>query len=551
MPPNAAHQRTDSLPSRPLPSDRTRATSMKSAEHARAIPLPRADEPLPLARGGGAVDEVSGPALRRAMAFVTVAWIFGAVWSTAISGAPLTIFARSLGASRFEFGLLSALPFIASLASMPSSWLTERTGVRKRMFMLANYVQRALWFPIALIPFWIITHAWGGGGGGDGGGATNVAMAVFLGLVFLMYVAGQVGGPAWTSWMADLVPERLRGKYFSRRRQWGIVTAIPAAVFAGWFLDRLGTTGNASPQGAAELLRWCAILFCCAAVFGLADIALFEPVPDIPKAPQPSVPLFGVLKQPLRDKEFLWFGGFIATLTFAISFMGQFVTLYCIERVGVTNLGTQMMLLVAPMVAQLIVLPVWGHAADRMGKKPVLILGALGLVPVGLGWCLMTSGTVWLGYLLSALGAAFWTAVEVANLNLVLEFSGGSDEDDPTQRSGGSGYVAVNSVIINVAGCLGGLTAGVLAQWLSTWHYETGFALIPQLTFYEILFAISALLRLAAVVIFLPHIHEPGSRGTREALRFMSANIYNNLFNAVLQPLRYLRVRSVYRDERV
>jgi len=76
------------------------------------------------------------------------------------------------------------------------------------------------------------------------------------------------------------------------------------------------------------------------------------------------------------------------------------------------------------------------------------------------------------------------------------------------------------------------------------------FTLIPQLTFYEILFAISAFLRLAAVVIFLPHIHEHGASGTREALRFMSANIYNNLFNAVLQPLRYLRVRSVYRDER-
>ena len=511
---------------------------MKSPEHAHAISLPRAEERLPLEHRSP-VDEVTGPALRKSLAFVTVAWIFGSVWSTAISGAPLTIFAKTLGASRFEFGLLSALPFIASLASMPASWLTERTGARKRMFLLGNYVQRALWFPIALIPFWIIN--------GNGASSSGTAMAVFLSGVFLMYVAGQVGGPAWTSWMADLVPDRLRGKYFSRRRQWGIVTAIPAAIFAGWFLDRLGS--NAAPHEGVEVLRWCAILFCCAAVFGLADIALFEPVPDIHKAPQPSVPLFGVLKQPLRDKEFLWFGGFIATLTFAISFMGQFVTLYCIERVGVTNLGTQMMLLVAPMVAQLIVLPVWGHAADRMGKKPILILGALGLVPVGLGWCLMTSGTVWLGYLLSALGAAFWTAVEVANLNLVLEFSGGSEDADPDKR-GGSGYVAVNSVIINVAGCLGGLTAGVLAQWLSTWHYETGFALIPQLTFYEILFAISAFLRLAAVVIFLPHIHEHGARGTREALRFMSANIYNNLFNAVLQPLRYLRVRSVYRDER-
>ena len=129
----------------------------------------------------------------------------------------------------------------------------------------------------------------------------------------------------------------------------------------------------------------------------------------------------------------------------------------------------------------------------------------------------------------------------------MLEFSG--SEDGAADKRGGSGYVAVNSVIINVAGCLGGLTSGVLAQWLSTWHYETGLALIPQLTFYEILFAISGVLRLLSVVIFLPHIHEHGASGTRDALRFMSANIYNNLFNAVLQPLRSLRVRSVYRDQ--
>ncbi|MGB7159586.1 MAG: MFS transporter [Tepidisphaeraceae bacterium] len=526
---------------------------MKPAEGAAdAIPLKRAPQPqpLPLEPGGNdrLVDALSGAALRRAMAFVTLSWVFGSVWATAIAGAPLTLFANALHASKFEFGLLSALPFIASLASMPASWWTERTGARKRMFLSGLYTQRLLWFPIALLPTWIALR------GGGNARAMGWAMGVFLVLVFLMHVAGNVGGPGWLSWMADVVPERLRGKYFSRRRQWGILTAIPAALFAGWFLDSLTASASAGATRDGLVLKWCAILFMCAAIFGLVDIAMFHFVPEIRKAPQPSVPLLAVLKQPLKDREFLWFGGFIATLTFAVSFMGQFVTLYCIERVGVTNTGTQLMLLVAPMLAQLIVLPVWGHAADRMGKKPVLIIGALGLVPVGLGWCLMTSGTIWLGYLLSALGAAFWTAVEVANLNLVLEFTGSDDNGErggngKGRSGGGSGYVAMNSVIINVAGCLGGLTSGVIAQSLAHWQYDTGIALIPQLTFYEILFAISAVLRLLAVVIFLPHIHEHGAAGTREALRFMSANIYNNLFNAILQPIRFLRIRSFRQED--
>ena len=67
-------------------------------------------------------------------------------------------------------------------------------------------------------------------------------MSAFLVLMFVMHSGGAVGGPAWTSWMADVVPDRSRGKYFSRRRQWGIASAIPAALFAGWLLDRLNQT---------------------------------------------------------------------------------------------------------------------------------------------------------------------------------------------------------------------------------------------------------------------------------------------------------------------
>ncbi len=263
---------------------------MKPADGTDAPASTVTTDALPLLPAGPVDDEpLSGPELRKAMSVVTAAWLFGSVWATAISGAPVTVFAQHLGASRFQFGLLSALPFIASLASMPASWLTERTGARKRMFLIGHYAQRALWFPIALVPLWLVTRY--------GMARADLAMMTFLVLVLIMHAAGNVGGPAWVSWMADVVPERLRGKYFSRRRQWGIVSAIPAALFAGWFLDDLAGAGAGSAvvSNAAHetrlILYWCAILFMCASVFGLADVALFHFVPDVPKPPQPSLPM--------------------------------------------------------------------------------------------------------------------------------------------------------------------------------------------------------------------------------------------------------------------
>ena len=94
----------------------------------------------------------------------------------------------------------------------------------------------------------------------------------------------------------------------------------------------------------------------------------------------------------------------------------------------------------------------------------------------------------------------------------------------------------------------GSLAAGGIAQSLRSWNLDLGAfgaALgLPPVTYFEVLFALSGFLRLVAAVIFLPHIHEPEARPTREALRFMTANIYNNLFSAILLPLRVVGLRK-------
>ncbi|HXE53958.1 MAG TPA: MFS transporter, partial [Tepidisphaeraceae bacterium] len=337
--------------------------------------------------------------LRRAMGTVTLAWMFGSVWSATTTGEPLTLFAQKLGASNFQFGLLTALPFIASLMTVPGSLLIEATGDRKRLFLGSFYLQRSMWFVIALAPIWVLGHL--------GRGAGSGALSVFLWLMFFMYASGSLGGPAWVSWMADLVPTRLNGKYFSRRRQWGNLTAVPAAIFVGWFLDHY------VPADDLSVLRWCAILFLCCAVFGLSDIHLFQYVPSIPKPRQKPGRLLAALNEPLHDRQFIRYSAYVGLLTFAVNLLGQFATLYLLEQVGVGNMAVQMILVVAPMLGQLLVLGIWGRAADRMGKRPLLVLASIGLVPVGIAWCFVSRDRVWLAYLLSGLGAALWTGFEV------------------------------------------------------------------------------------------------------------------------------------------
>lgn len=448
------------------------------------------------------IDAPTG-SVRRPMELSTLGWIFGAVWSTATTGAPLTLFAQGLHASAMQFGLLAAIPYLAALLSLPSSLLIHRTGKRKRLFLCSLYFQRLMWFPLAIVPAWMIFRF--------GASAASGAVVVFLVLTLLMHCGQGVGGPAWASWMADLVPLRVHGKYFSQRRRWGILSAVPAALLIGWVLDRKGAWGAGNAT-----LGWCAIIFCCAAVFGIADIAMFQFVPELPGEIAPEAELLHALREPLRDRQFLCIGTLVGVLTFAMSLMTQFQTLFLLDVLKIGDTATQMMLVVAPMVAQLLVLPAWGAAADRMGKKPMLLIAGLGLVPVTIGWCFITTRTAWVGYVLSAVGMALWAGVEVANLNLVLQRSGSR-----RGRAGGSGFAAVNTLQINIAGLLGGLVAGAVAQRLGGWSWRplSGFR---AFSFYDLLFAGSGILRLAAVIMLVPFIHEPTARSCRETIGFMA-----------------------------
>jgi MFS family permease len=489
------------------------------------------DQPASIETSGACASGASGGApgwtARRSMELITLGWVFGSVWLTATTGSPTTVFLKELGATPWQFGVVAALPYIASLLSLPASLLIERTGERKKIFLHSLYLQRALWFAIALLPLWLVSRYGAHGMAG--------AMRLFLLLLFIMHAAGAVGGPAWVSWMADVVPERLRGKYFSRRRQWGVVSAIPTALLAGWMLDRCCATCD-----SMTTLRWCAILFMCAAVFGLADIHLFQYLPGAPTPPRRGFGLIKALGGPLRDRQFLWFAAFVGTLTFAIAFMQQFITLYLLDsnRVGLSSGTTQLVVLVVPMAAQFLALPVWGSAVDRMGKKPVLALAGVGLVPVALGWCLLGPQNLWLAFVLAAAHMVLWCGVEIANFNLVLEMSGSA----AAEGGGGSAYVAVNSVIVNVAGCLGGLAAGLIAQGLQDWSWVP-FAGAKAVSFYDVLFALSGVLRLAAVAIFLPFIHEPTARSSVEALRFITVAIRCTSVTIFVQPVRLVRRR--------
>ena len=164
-----------------------------------------------------------------------MAWLFGAVWFTAVSSPLLTTYARALGCGDFHFGLINALPFLAALLSLPASVVIDATGQRRLIFLTGLYIQRAIWLLIAVVPLWLFPR---------GASAEELKLVLpaiatlFLVMYFLQQGGQAMGGPAWVGWMSELVPDRIRGRYFARRRQLGVPLAIAATLVIGWVIDK-------------------------------------------------------------------------------------------------------------------------------------------------------------------------------------------------------------------------------------------------------------------------------------------------------------------------
>ena len=450
------------------------------------------------------------PVLRR----VTIAWLFGSAWMYITSGAALTQYAKLLHVTPFGFGVLAALPFISAMVQLPTSYVIERYGHRRAIFLWTNIVHRSLWLGIGVLP-WILPQSWWWAG--------------LIGLMMLSSMLGHMAVPAWVSWMADLVPARLRGRYFSRRIQYGQGVGLVITLLVGMMLD----WAQGKSADGHYLRNGISVALILAAFSGFADILFFFRVPDpcehqARHRESPKV----ILRRVLGDRNFRFLLGYSATMTFATAFVGQFVWLYILDVAKMSNTMANLLLITIPLIIAMICYPLWGRVIDRFGSKPALLLAGLLVINGATAWIFVRPESWHWGYLFVMGSTVAWPAMDLAGFNLILRMS----HSRGTLRAG-STTGAINSMVCAVAGTLSGLFAGAVAQWLGNdWQ---GSLFGWPLTYHGVLFIASAVLR-AAALLWVLGLQESRNFATRDALRYIMADVFSNLQEVISMPSRGL-----------
>ena len=150
---------------------------------------------------------LSKASVRTSLRASTLDGVFATIFSGVTGGVLLTNFLLELGATSVEIGLLSSIPMFVNLLQPLGAYLADRTTSRHWYGLSIFGLSRLLWIILLL------------GIVGVSDSQTEHHHLVILTIVIVMatHLLGSLGSASWFSWMAVLVPRRLRGRYFGIR----------------------------------------------------------------------------------------------------------------------------------------------------------------------------------------------------------------------------------------------------------------------------------------------------------------------------------------------
>jgi MFS family permease len=388
------------------------------------------------------------------------------VHNTLVGSVFLTGCALAWGASDLLVGLLGSIPSLAMMFQLVGAYLTDRwPEQRKRLVAGIGFSSRCVWLVMALVSsvFW----------------ASPTGVLALLVILFLVYKASlNLCGPGWVSWMADLVPRQVRGRYFGRCYFSMEICGVVTLLVAGVVMDHFRAGGH-ERQGYA-------VLQMCAGLVGAISFILMMRQPDPGhQSTAPEVRLRYILR-PLRNPRFLrlfffnlvWMSGMTIWSSFLSAHLlknmhWDFKMLAFIGLVG--SLGSMSMY------------RIWGRLADLRGNKRVLAICAIGLLLEPLSYVCCPWRVQWPIYLGTLLGGVCLGGANLALFNLIL-----LETPKETRAIGVAVMMGLTGPAVFLVGLLGGLVADCLSSFRAQiWGLD--------ISNYQLMFLLVILLRLFAL----------------------------------------------------
>ncbi len=422
-------------------------------------------------------------------------------------------FALYLGMNDFMIGLVAAMPFMVTVFQLPAAYLAQKTGKRKQIAYWAAACARGLWLPILIVTLLPIASG-------------SMKLLVILALIFLSYSFISVSYVSWLSWMAELVPEEIRGRFFGTRNMLCGAAGMIAMLGFGKLLDILeGHTYEGLPIGFG-------ITFLSAVLFGMISLHFLSRIAEPANGNRMASPISSrmLIYLPFKEGNFRHFLIFTFLWSFSVYVASPFFTLYFLRELRFTY-GFVALLGMLSAIADMVGMRVWGRISDRVKNKAVIRVSSWIAIILPLAWISARPGSVVIPVILQIVGGGFWAGINLCTNNLLLKIS-------PQENR--ASYISVFYIVGGLGSAIGPIVAGYVLKsigpldlHLLSWH------LFPI----HLIFIASTLFRLLSFQLF-KFVDEPEALTVGQMVRILRSVrglTMANGFNSLLHPFIEIR----------
>ncbi|MGJ3244076.1 MAG: MFS transporter [Opitutales bacterium] len=355
-------------------------------------------------------------------------------------GAFLVAFALELGASNFVIGIFAAIGPFCQILQIPSIFLVEKVGNRKALVVFPVLLGRLSWLFIPFIPF-LLPESW--------------RVGALVGALVFYFGVSSVAGCAFNSWIRDLIPEEVLGRFFGKRMAWATAVGAALTLLAGWLIEPLRnlTGSNVWPYS---------ILFLFAGLAGLLGVVYLGRIPEPRAQRNEDLSLAKTLVEPLRQKAFRNLIAFTGIWNLAIFMAAAFFGVYLLQRLEMP-MSTVITLGVLSQIINVFFFRVWGTLADHWSNKSALMVaGQLFFFSILL-WPFTTfpekhSLTLPILIVIHILTGISTAGVNLCAGNLVLKNA---------PKGKGTSFLATNALVCGIMATLGPIIGGLLADFFA------------------------------------------------------------------------------------
>ncbi|NLM10210.1 MAG: MFS transporter [Clostridiaceae bacterium] len=379
------------------------------------------------------------------------------------TGAFLTGYLKFLGADDELCGQIAAIPVLSSVIQFFTPMFLEKLNRKKPIVTFFNAFHRILLVLLVFVPILPVSVA--------------IRLYITGGLYLLSNLMVNMVAPATTTMFISLVPQKMRGRFFSIREKYLIFISSVVNVVLGGILDKFELRGK-TYEGYILMF---AIVFIAMIMNLVSYLGIKEPPLSRTKS---KISLKNLFTMPLKENRFRKIIILFFLWGLSVNFSSPFFSVYMVSKLELSYTFITICGLVNSL-CYVIAVSVWGKMADKKSFTYTAMISIALLGVTHIIWFLAANGT-FLTYLIIMLvhitGGISWAGIGISLYNIPYEY---------TPEEGRTVYLGFNAALSGLIGFISSMLASYMVGAMSDFN---GIFLGLSVTQFQLIFLISGLL---------------------------------------------------------